>query len=229
MKKLFILLAAAIITVMSMISCSDNGLSAEEKAELISNVKRAVAESKAKCYSSMSAEDMNNVVITLDDSETGEVATGSSDSIKSDEPVAVNISVNKGRSQIVEIFGVIFIFGGPFIATVLIVWLCLYYATQRRRGREQLIAMAIERGYALPDGFYDTTTTKSRLQSGLVWLMWGIGLIIVMTCLGSLSLGTIGLIPLLVGVAKLITYYVEDRPSAKNNNESESNNEQSLM
>lgn len=220
MKKLFILLAAAIITVMSMISCSDNGLSAEEKAELISNVKRAVAESKAK--------DINNVVISLDNIDACD-NDALTDSISSDDSTEVNISVNKGRSQIVEIFGVIFIFGGPFIATVLIVWLCLYYATQRRRGREQLIAMAIERGYALPDGFYDTTTTKSRLQSGLVWLMWGIGLIIVMTCLGSLSLGTIGLIPLLVGVAKLITYYVEDRPSAKNNNDSESNNEQSLM
>ncbi|MDE6490522.1 MAG: hypothetical protein K2L49_05115 [Muribaculaceae bacterium] len=226
MKKLLILLAVAIIASLSLTSCNNNGLSADEKAELISNVKQAIAESRAKCDSSVSTIDMDKAVITLGNES---YETTVNDSISDGEPIEVNISVNdKGfGSHIVEIFGVIFIFGGPFIATILIIWLCLRHATARRRGREQLIAMAIERGYALPDGFYETTPTKSRLQSGLVWLMWGIGLVIVMTCLGSLSLGTIGLIPLLVGVAKLITYYVEDRPSAKN--DSESDNEQSLM
>lgn len=225
MKKLIILLAAAMITGMTLVSCGGGSMSADEKAELINNVKQAIAASRST--------DMDKAVIAIGvDSTAGVSVTdtvAATDSVITASPVEVNISMGRNQSHIVEIFGVIFIFGGPFIATVAIVWLCLHHATLRRRSREQLIAMAIERGYALPDGFYDTTKTKSRLQSGLVWLMWGIGLIIVLTCLGSPSLGTIGIIPLLVGVAKLITYYVEDRPSAKNDNDSESNNEQSLM
>lgn len=57
MKKLIILLAAAMITGMTLVSCGGGSMSADEKAELISNVKQAIAASRSA--------DMDKAVIAI--------------------------------------------------------------------------------------------------------------------------------------------------------------------
>lgn len=108
MKKLIILLAAAMITGMTLVSCGGGSMSADEKAELISNVKQAIAASRSA--------DMDKAVIAIGvDSTAGVSVTdtvAATDSVITASPVEVNISMGRNQSHIVEIFGVIFIFGG---------------------------------------------------------------------------------------------------------------------
>ena len=79
----------------------------------------------------------------------------------------------------------------------------------------------------LPESFFaiPEAEKKSRLQSGLVWIGWGLGLICLFAVCGSIKTAMIGLIPLFVGTAKLITYFVEDRKKDNNENNNYSNDE----
>lgn len=115
------------------------------------------------------------------------------------------------------VLGVLFmIFGAPVMALIIIVWIIAWYSTRKNRERDRVVAMAVERGIPLPPDYFRASTAKSRLQSGLVWVMWGIGIAIIFLLVsGARTAVVLGLIPFLVGSAKLITYFIEDRPNKR--------------
>jgi hypothetical protein len=122
---------------------------------------------------------------------------------------------------LVPIFGIVFTFGIPGI--VLVVWLTLNYRKrQRLMGLHHTERMAaIERGMELPplpieliDGRSTPKRRRTALLPGLVWFFIGLAFVI-----GSLVGDDrsdeiplfLGLIPLGVGLAYLIYYFVEGR------------------
>lgn len=113
---------------------------------------------------------------------------------------------------------------GIVIFTLPIFFIC-YFIYRKRTIRYRIAEKAIEKNMTLPESFFQVEDKKSRLQSGLVWIGWGLGLICLFLVCGSIKTAMIGLIPLFVGIAKLITYFVEDRNKNNNDNNNCSNNE----
>lgn len=114
----------------------------------------------------------------------------------------------------IAIFVIFAIFAFPLVALILIIWIIAWFSTRKSRDRNRVVAMSIERGIPLPPDYF--RSAKSRLQSGLVWIMWGIGIaVFFLIVFGAKSAAVLGLIPILVGGAKLITYFVEDRPQKR--------------
>jgi hypothetical protein len=123
--------------------------------------------------------------------------------------------------EFIPIFGILFGIGGP--AVVVIVWFTLnYYKRRKLMGLHHAERMAaIERGMEIPplpieliDGRSVPKRRRTALLPGLVWFFIGLALVV-----GSL-VGPgdgdefpvfIGLIPLGIGLAYLIYYFVEGR------------------
>jgi hypothetical protein len=120
---------------------------------------------------------------------------------------------------LVPIFGIVFTFGIP--GTVLVVWLTLNYRKRRRlmelHHAERMAA--IERGMDIPplpmeliDGRSTPKRRRSAMLPGLVWFFIGLAFVV-----GALSRGGeeipvfAGLIPLGIGLAYLIYYFIEGR------------------
>ena len=121
---------------------------------------------------------------------------------------------------LVPIFGIVFTFGIPGV--VLVVWLTLNY-----RKRQRLMELhhtermaAIERGMDIPplpieliDGRSTPKRRRSAMLPGLVWFFVGLGLVTSVLrgdADGDMPL-FVGLIPLGIGLAYLIYYFVEGR------------------
>ena len=112
-------------------------------------------------------------------------------------------------------------------ATIAILAIVLgVFLYKRMRSRHGLIEKAIECNYQLPDAFYDTNATPKEdnqnggvgnipplpaevrmRDSGLKIGLTGIGIIIIFLVWGTEELAVIGVIPLLIGLGKLLTYY----------------------
>jgi hypothetical protein len=122
--------------------------------------------------------------------------------------------------ELIPIFGIVVPVGG--ILAVLIVWFTLNYYKRRRlmelHHAERMAA--IERGMEIPplpieliDGRSTPKRRRTALLPGLVWFF--VGLAIVVGSLAGDAEGDIpvflGLIPLGIGLAYLIYYFVEGR------------------
>jgi hypothetical protein len=120
--------------------------------------------------------------------------------------------------ELIPIVGIVFAIGLPM--TAVIVWIVLNYRKRRRlmelHHAERMAA--IERGMdlpALPIELIDGRSQRRRRSSllpGLVWFFIGLAVVI-----GAVSSGDdempvfLGLIPLGIGLAYLIYYFVEGR------------------
>jgi hypothetical protein len=120
--------------------------------------------------------------------------------------------------EFIPIFGILFGIGGP--AVIIIVWFTLNYYKRRKlmelHHAERMAA--IERGMEIPplpieliDGRSTPKRRRTALLPGLVWFF--IGLAVVVGALaddGDIPV-FVGLIPLGIGLAYLIYYFVEGR------------------
>ena len=121
--------------------------------------------------------------------------------------------------ELIPIFGIVVPIGGSLAA--LVVWLTLNYRKRRKlmelHHAERMAA--IERGMEIPplpieliDGRSVPKRRRTALLPGLVWFFIGLALVV-----GSLVGGVedmpvfIGLIPLGIGLAYLIYYFVEGK------------------
>jgi hypothetical protein len=122
--------------------------------------------------------------------------------------------------EFIPIFGILFGIGGP--AVVIIVWFALNYYKRRKlmelHHAERMAA--IERGMEIPplpieliDGRSVPKRRRTALLPGLVWFFIGLALVVGIVrgdAEGDMPLFA-GLIPLGVGLAYLIYYFVEGR------------------
>lgn len=122
------------------------------------------------------------------------------------------------QENMVAIYAIIFIFGIPSLVFILITIFVILYLYKKRTARYRIIDKALDKGIELPESFFNETTLpaqKSRLQSALIWIGCGFGIMCFFCCLCDVESGiAFGVIPFFVGIAKLITYFVEDRKKA---------------
>jgi hypothetical protein len=124
--------------------------------------------------------------------------------------------------EIIPLFGILFSIGGPIAA--LIIWFTLNYHKRRKlmelHHAERMAA--IERGMEIPplpieliDGRSTPKRRRSALLPGLVWFFVGLALTVGLLSSGSHETDEVplfvGLIPLGIGLAYLIYYFVEGR------------------
>ena len=203
MRRLVYFVIIALIASISLSSCQRKAITQEEIDEL----NRQISEKLAMVKNN----DDTTTSITIDTAST-------------DSTIKINTPKNDKKTEITIIQGhndggnlgiVLVIFTAliiPFVSAVLIVFFIIRGITSRQREHNKLIEKAIECNYPLPNDFFKAPKQhKSRLQSALVWLAWGIGIISFCLIMSNDTVYAIGLIPLLVGIAKLITYFIEDR------------------
>lgn len=204
MKRIIYLLAVALVISISFSSCQRKAITQEGIDEFSRQFNERLEEINNNNKN-------NDTVITID-------STGTDTTIKINTPrndKKTEITIIQGHNDGESVGAVLFlsiVATAPFACAVLIVFFIIRGITSRQREHNKLIEKAIENNYPLPDNFFDAPKHhKSRLQSSLVWLAWGIGLMGFFYIVDPTETAySIGLIPLLVGVAKLITYFVED-------------------
>ncbi|HEX4973834.1 MAG TPA: DUF6249 domain-containing protein [Steroidobacteraceae bacterium] len=121
--------------------------------------------------------------------------------------------------EIIPIFGILFGIGGP--AVVIIVWFSLNYHKRRKlmelHHAERMAA--IERGMEIPplpieliDGRSTPKRRSTALLPGLVWFFIGLAFVVGALAGNDEDIPVFaGLIPLGIGLAYLIYYFVEGR------------------
>ena len=212
MRHLVYFLATALIASISFTSCQRKAITQEEIDEL----NRQISEKLAMVENN----DDTTTSITIDSTDTDSIVKVNTP--KNDKKTEITIIQGQNErfeSEGIFIITIVFIIiVTPFASIVLILFFAIRGITSRQRERNKLIEKAIECNYPLPDDFFKAPIQhKSRLQSALVWLAWGVGIVVFFLIVDpTVTAYSIGLIPLLVGAAKLITYFVEDRKKDNN-------------
>ena len=216
-KSFMIAMAALLMMVPAQAATEGDNASAtsrkEERREIVrQSVKDAV--NRAKSLNADSISERMAQVVSDDFSDTVFVWEDSIDQLDALSDHIDKISdAADGAETAIAVIVILAIFVFPLVSLIAIVWLIVWFSTRKSRDRNRLVAMSIERGIPLPPDYF-RQVQRSRLQSGLVWVMWGIGIMIFfLIAVGAKTAAVLGLIPLLVGAAKLITYFVEDRPN----------------
>jgi hypothetical protein len=112
-------------------------------------------------------------------------------------------------------FGILLVSLMPFLTVLLVVYFVMRYKRQNEQQRLRLYEKSIEAGKELPDSFFKKPDNEvhSNLLKGMIWTGVGIG-----TTYGAFILmgehntpWGFGLIPMFVGIAYLISYFVEQK------------------
>ncbi len=110
--------------------------------------------------------------------------------------------------SLVEILGVLLIFGGP----VAIIVLCLVYRYKLRKHRLELAEKALAAGKELPAGILDPVTERPAerwIQKGIINLFAGLGVSIALYALAQPETTTIGILIMCFGAGQLLTGIVK--------------------
>lgn len=127
-------------------------------------------------------------------------------------PIYVEVYASSGLDiegeEIVGMIAVILIFSTP----ILVFFFLFRFLYKVKSDRNRVIEFAIKNNAKIDSGiFSDYKTPRTRLHSALVWMAWGVGIMVFFCCVGADVVIGLGAVPLFVGIAKLITYFVEDR------------------
>lgn len=201
MKKHFLILTimAAALIAMTMQSCSYNLPNAKSR-QAVENVSlEEFKELAREAYEegrdvNLSYDSINNRVLlrTYDEEESRSQWT---DSI---------------GDNIVALAAVTFALVMPGLVTVLVFFLIFRYLRQRRLDRYRVIEHSIDKGMPLPDSFYMSEGPKNTNtpRSAIVWIGWGLAIILFFCLIDSKAIAAFGLIPLFIGIARGVTYLV---------------------
>jgi Domain of unknown function (DUF6249) len=113
--------------------------------------------------------------------------------------------------------GIVLISLAPFLTAILIVFFIVRNKRMKELRMIQLYEKALEAGKDLPDSFFrrPEAEQKSHLLKGLIWIGSGLGLSIGgLYLMGADSPWGFGLIPAFIGLAYLISYFVEKKGKA---------------
>jgi hypothetical protein len=136
-------------------------------------------------------------------------------------PVDINMP-NMGNSA--KLFGIVLpivIVGIVFSFFAFVIGTFLYLRHRRQRLLHETLRSMIEKGVSIPPELlapgerYAAPRTRSDLRSGLVCIAVGIGLLIFMSDVNG-GPKHVGWIPILIGVAFLISWFIEKKNNDKN-------------
>ena len=172
MRRLIYFLAVAFIAGISFTSCQRKAITQAEIDEFSRQINKKI-EQLDKIKTSDSS------VIINDSSATDSIVKIKAENDKQKAEITIIQGQNdRLKSEGVFIIAIVFIaIVTPFTSLVLIVFFAIRGITCRQRERNKLIEKAIDNNYPLPNDFFKAPKQhKSRLQSALVWLAWGIGI-----------------------------------------------------
>ena len=113
--------------------------------------------------------------------------------------------------------GIVLISLMPFLTAILIVFFVIRNKRMKELRMIQLYEKALDAGKDLPDSFFrrPDQEPKSHMLKGMIWIGVGLGVSIGgLYLMGANSPWGFGLIPAFVGLAYLISYFVEKRDKA---------------
>ncbi|MDE6323535.1 MAG: hypothetical protein K2L85_05360 [Paramuribaculum sp.] len=206
------LTAILVIAVLPNKSYAGNAL---EKARQMKLQTEATASKINEKISDVNADSLQNIVVLKTGaSETAEetCASDESPSEENDADNATDIGHRIVKSiDVVAIVGIITGVTVPFATLVLIIYLICRSLTTRKKMKYDLITRAIESGHPLPPEFYltDGPLAKNKLQSGIVWIGWGLALILLGMARGSAFLVSAGMIPAFIGLSRLAVFFLQ--------------------
>lgn len=125
-------------------------------------------------------------------------------------PQNSNAFVGELGDNIVALTAVVLGLSMPAIVTVLVFMLIFRYLRRRKLDRYRVMEYAIDHGMQLPDSFYlaEEGRNTNTPRSAIVWIGWGLALIVFFLCADMEPLASFGLIPLFIGVARGVTYII---------------------
>lgn len=130
-----------------------------------------------------------------------------------DDSDYITTHVFNGRKTL-EITAVVLALTMPFIAAIICLWLFLNYLRKVTFDRNRVVETAIREGRELPPTFFyilGKTSPERRFKAALLWIAWGIGLMIFFTIVDEPPVIALMSIPVMIGVAKVVTYFMFDR------------------
>lgn len=111
--------------------------------------------------------------------------------------------------------GIVIICLMAFATPVLIVFFVLHNKRRKEERMFQLYEKAMDAGKDLPDSFFKRPEEADLLQKGLIWTGVGLGVTIGgISLMGEHSPWAFGFIPVFVGVAYLISYFIDKKNKA---------------
>lgn len=128
-------------------------------------------------------------------------------------PQNSNAFVGEVGDNIVALTAVVLALSMPAIVTVLVFMLIFRYLRRRKLDRYKVMEYAIDHGMQLPDSFYlaEEGRNTNTPRSAIVWIGWGLAIIVFFLCADMEPLASFGLIPLFIGVARGVTYIINRR------------------
>lgn len=123
-----------------------------------------------------------------------------------------------GWALLIPLFGIVFLFGGPVI--VVIVVAVLHYRSKARRTelRAQIILKALEAGRELPDALLpgdEAPNGNINLRRGVRNIGLGFAILLPLGMLAGFDVGSLGFIPMSIGIAQVCLWRWVDRSTAQ--------------
>ncbi|HSG60713.1 MAG TPA: DUF6249 domain-containing protein [Pseudomonadales bacterium] len=117
---------------------------------------------------------------------------------------------------LVPILGILAVFGTP----VLIVYLIVRATTRRRELMHENINKLLEQGKDIPpellQAFQRQASPESDLYRGIRLSLVGVAIIIALSMLADFEVGSLGFIPLAIGLAQVITWKIQQNKQQSN-------------
>jgi len=121
---------------------------------------------------------------------------------------------------LIPIFGIVFGLLIPAAVVVLIAYFICQSSRQKSRDNNEIIRQAIAAGYRLPDSFFRKDRETKYLQSGIVWIGWGVGISLLYLLFHSGRVWLpIGIILFFIGASRLTVYFIRRRDNQREESE----------
>ncbi len=181
------------------VSIEHEDLSDKETLEKITNVVRKVA-----------GDDVaNEIVIEV---------KGMSDEEKAEMAEAIRKGIKFNTNEIpdgvaaIAITAVVF-----FLITPLFILIVVFvYGARKRRQKMEIIQVYLDSGKDVPQQVLNTfDNSGGSFRSGLMYTAVGLGIVAAFNAANNSSTGALGLIPLFIGIAKLVYWMFEERKYEK--------------
>jgi len=106
----------------------------------------------------------------------------------------------------------VIVFTVPFIFAVSIIWIKSIEKRKRDQMKAELFIKLLEKGQPISaDLFAQFDKEDSPLRTGIILTLTGIGMSLMLWFIANQRIATVGILPLLMGIASLIIHFVEKR------------------
>jgi len=124
-------------------------------------------------------------------------------------PLAIDPNRIPAGALAIAIPAVVLIFGMPIFIVLLVLW----FGHKKRRQKMEVINAYLQADREVPDQVLNAfdVGAKSSLRRGIMLTGLGLGILAAFNGFNEPEIGALGLIPLFIGLARLVYWFIEDR------------------